>query len=231
MNPAGSEAAEAAGLAAIRAALKASDGCPECDDETAIWFFRDRRMDAAAAASKLEKFLRWRKELGELTPDVIAQSVSAGAAYVHPHLDKEGRAVIVVEISKHVISKRDIEVAQKHAVWAVEECIKKMNNTPNSSGAIYAVWDMKDFGGANADLDLARYCILDVFREYYPKRLSQVAAIDSPWAFKPVWALLKPIIGKYSSVVQFCKLEEVIANFNEGEAPACLTNPARFKGA
>ena len=32
---------------------------------------------------------------------------------------------------------------------------------------------MKGFGGANADLDLARYCILDVFREYYPKRLSQ----------------------------------------------------------
>ena len=34
---------------------------------------------------------------------------------------------------------------------------------------------------------------------------------------------LKPIIGKYSSVVQFCKVPEVIANFKEGEAPACLT--------
>jgi len=25
--------------------------------------------------------------------------------------------------------------------------------------------------------------------------------VDAPWAFRPVWALLKPLIGKYSSVV------------------------------
>ena len=83
------------------------------------------------------------------------------------------------------------EEAKKHAVAAVEECLTKMENTPGGSGAIYAVWDMRGFSGSNADLDLAKFCILDVFREYYPKRLSQVAAIDSPWAFKPVWAILK----------------------------------------
>ena len=33
---------------------------------------------------------------------------------------------------------------------------------------------------------------------------------------------VKPIIGKYSSVVQFCKVPDVVANFKEGEAPACL---------
>ena len=64
---------------------------------------------------------------------------------------------------------------------------------------------MRGFSGANADLDLAKFCILDVFRKYYPKRLEQVAAVDSPWAFKPVWAILRPIIGKYSSVVKFAR--------------------------
>ena len=86
---------------------------------------------------------------------------------------------------------------------AVEECLEKMENTPGGSGAIYAVWDMKGFSGSNADLDLAKFCILDVFREYYPKRLSQVAAIDSPWAFKPVWAILK--VGPSHSLVGFAR--------------------------
>lgn len=223
MNAKGSAEEEAAGLAAVLASLEASSGCPSCDDETALWFLRDRKMDVEAAAAKLEKFLRWRAEVGDITDDDIASSVEAGAAYVHPHLDVEGRAVIIVEIAKHVIKERDLEAAKKHAVRAVEECIRKMEDTPGGSDAIYAVWDMKGFSGSNADLDLAKFCILDVFREYYPKRLSQVAAIDSPWAFKPVWAILKPIIGKYSSVVQFCKVPDVVANFKEGEAPACLT--------
>ena len=51
----------------------------------------------------------------------------------------------------------------------------------------------------------------------------QVAAVDSPWAFKPIWAILKPIIGKYSSVVKFCKVQDVLDNFEEGKAPVCLT--------
>ena len=95
------------------------------------------------------------------------------------------------------------EESKKHAVAAVEECLEKMENTPGGSGAIYAVWDMKGFSGSNADLDLAKFCILDVFREYYPKRLSQVAAIDSPWAFKPVWAILKA--GPCHSFVVFAR--------------------------
>ena len=134
--------------------------------------------------------------------------------------------MIVVEIAKHIIKDRDLEVSKKHAVHAVEQCLKMMEDAPNGSGSIYAVWDMRDFSGANADLDLAKFCILDVFRKYYPKRLNQVAAIDSPWAFKPVWAILKPIIGKYSSVVQFVKADDVLKNFEPGKEPKCLTTGA-----
>lgn len=226
MNAAGSPEEEAAGLASVRAALEAKGDCPPCDDQTALWFLRDRKMDAEAAAEKLEDFLRWRADLGVITDEDIKPSIDAGAAYVHPHLDKEGRAVIVVEIAKHIIKDRDLEVSKKHAVHAVEQCLKMMEDAPNGSGSIYAVWDMRDFSGANADLDLAKFCILDVFRKYYPKRLNQVAAIDSPWAFKPVWAILKPIIGKYSSVVQFVKAEDVLKNFEPGKEPKCLTTGA-----
>ena len=226
VNAVGSAEEEAAGLAKVRAVLDANDGCPAVDDETVVWFLRDRKMDADAAAIKLEQFLRWRQDLGHITENDIQASLKDNAAYVHPHLDKEGRAVIVVEISKHILKNRDLDAAQKHAVWAVEKCLTMMDESEKGSGGIYAVWDMRGFSGANADLDLAKFCILDVFRKYYPKRLEQVAAVDSPWAFKPIWAILKPIIGKYSSVVKYCKVKDVLDNFNEGEAPACLTEGA-----
>jgi len=226
VNVSGSAEEEAAGLAAVRATLDKSQGCPAVDDETVLWFLRDRRMDAEAAAEKLEEFLRWRQDLGPITEKDITASLRENAAYVHPHLDKQGRAVIVVEISKHILKNRDLDAAKKHAVWAVEKCLTMMEESSEGSGGIYAVWDMRGFSGANADLDLAKFCILDVFRKYYPKRLEQVAAVDSPWAFKPIWAVLKPIIGKYSSVVKFVKVKDVLENFNEGEAPACLTEGA-----
>ena len=226
VNASGSAEEEAAGLVAVRAALDKSEGCPPVDDETVLWFLRDRRMDADAAAEKLEQFLRWHRDLGPISEADIAASLRDNAAYVHPHLDKEGRAVIVVEIQKHILKNRDLAAAQKHAVWAVEKCLTMMEEDARGSGGIYAVWDMRGFSAANADLDLAKFCILDVFRKYYPKRLEQVAAVDSPWAFKPIWAILKPIIGKYSSVVKFCKVQDVLDNFNEGEAPACLMEGA-----
>jgi hypothetical protein len=81
MNAAGSAEEEAAGLAATRAILDASDGCPSADDETMLWFLRDRKMDPAATATKLEKFLRWRADLGSISDGDIATSVEAVGLY------------------------------------------------------------------------------------------------------------------------------------------------------
>ena len=74
VNAQGSAEEEAAGLAAVRAKLDASDGCPPCEDETVIWFLRDRKMDVDATAEKLEGFLRWRADVGDITEDQIAPS-------------------------------------------------------------------------------------------------------------------------------------------------------------
>ena len=92
-------------------------------------------MDVDATAEKLEGFLRWRADVGDITEDKIAPSLASNAAYVHPHLDKEGRAVIVVEIAKHMKDDRDLDSAKLHAVWAVEKCLKMMEESPAGSGA------------------------------------------------------------------------------------------------
>ena len=44
--------------------------------------------------------------------------------------------------------------------------------------------------------------------------------VDAPWAFKPVWAVVKPLLRKYGALVRFVSAEEVKqVYFAEGEAP------------
>ena len=57
-------------------------------------------------------------DVGVIADEDIATSVGAGAAYVHPHLDVEGRAVIVVEIAKHNLKERDLAGGRRDGgVW------------------------------------------------------------------------------------------------------------------
>ncbi len=46
-------------------------------------------------------------------------------------------------------------------------------------------------------------------RRYYPKRVGQVLFVDAPWVFQPAWQVIKPLMRKYSALVQFVSAEQV----------------------
>lgn len=50
---------------------------------------------------------------------------------------------------------------------------------------------------------------IDVFFQYYPKRLSQLLLVDAPWVFRPLWAAVKPAMGKYSQLATFVSKDEL----------------------
>ena len=87
---------------------------------------------------------------------------------------------------------------------------------------ICSVWDLRGYSGKNADLELAKFCVVDLYREYYPKRLGHVAIVDAPFIFRPVWAIISPLIGKYKNIVKFMPAKDVVEYFNPGEAPECF---------
>ena len=43
----------------------------------------------------------------------------------------------------------------------------------------------------------------------------KVLFIEAPFVFRPVWALVKPLLGKYSSLVRFVSLDEANEYFPE----------------
>ena len=97
------------------------------------------------------------------------------------------------------------------------------SSSPSSGNStvetLLGIFDLRGFGPKNADLSFARF-LVDACFLYYPRRLGAVLFVDSPWAFKPVWAVVKPLLGKYGALVRFVSAEEVTkVYFAEGEAP------------
>ena len=73
------------------------------DEDMLKWFLRDRDFDVAEAASKLRKATKWREKMrpDALSEDDVYVQLSTGKGYVHTHLDKLGRPVLVVRVARH----------------------------------------------------------------------------------------------------------------------------------
>lgn len=65
---------------------------------------------------------------------------------------------------------------------------------------------------------------IEAFFKYYPRRVGQVLLVESPWLFKPLWQVLKPLMGKYSALVRFVSVDDLKKEFFTPE-----TLPAEFK--
>ena len=44
--------------------------------------------------------------------------------------------------------------------------------------------------------------------DIYPKRIGQVLLVGAPLVFQPVWQIIKPLLGKYATLVQFVSPQE-----------------------
>ncbi|XP_078149327.1 sec14p-like phosphatidylinositol transfer family protein isoform X1 [Carex rostrata] len=177
------------------------------DEEMILWFLKDRKFSVEESVSKLSKAIKWRQEFGvtELSEESVKELYKTGKAYVHDHLDKYGRPVLVVVGSKHLPAKQDPVMNQKLCVLLVERALSKL---PPGSENILGIFDLRGFNIENGDFQFLKF-LIDVFYYYYPKRLSQVLFVDAPFVFKPMWQLVRPLLKSYASLVRFCDAETV----------------------
>jgi hypothetical protein len=238
---------EAAALAALLARTGALPHGP-VDEETAIWvggeggegetgvgrtapaapastlsppgpqFLRDRNLDVDAAVNKLARYLAWRADVRphELTADDVAAEAATGKAYLHPFPDAAGRPAVVIRCAKHVIGAAPLRKSVELASTVLDAAVASL---PPDSETLVGIFDLRGFGPRNADLAFARF-LVDACFLYYPRRLGAVLFVDAPWAFKPVWAIVRPLLKKYAALVAFVSADDVVASFKPGEAPA-----------
>lgn len=165
--------------------LKLRLGANAPSDETLRWFLRDRSLDVREANDKIRATLNWRRQIGwnRLSYADVGAEKQLCKAWVHDGFDVLGRPVVLMVPARHLTGRFPLRNTQKICALVAEEALGKM---PEGCETVLAVFDMRGFGPLNADLLLARF-LVDLFFEYYPRRLGHVAVVASPWVFEPVW--------------------------------------------
>ena len=184
-----------------------SDAPHSLDQDTVRWFLRDREFDPVEAEEKIVKTAQWRKKIGydTLSPEEFALEQTRGKVRLYEHRDILERPVIILDASKHRIGEFPVDSTQKLCAYAVKEAMDQL--TPDA-GTFITIFDLRNFGTSNADLQFVRYMI-DLFFVYHPKRLGQSLLVEAPWVFQPVWQFVKPLLRKYAALVRFVDASQV----------------------
>ncbi len=174
------------------------------------WFIRDRKLDGEAALKKIVKYQSWRKEnfsQESLNAPSVIEEAKTGKAVLMKERDVLGRPVVLVTLIKHEVATRVLEDTQKLCVKLLDEGLEELKKEGFEQETVMCVYDLRGFSMKNADIDFTKFFISCIF-DYYPKRISQVLLVEAPFVFKPVWGIIKPLMGKYSSLVKFVKAKE-----------------------
>lgn len=205
------------------------------------WFLRDRRLDVAAAAAKLERCLRWRQEfrVDTLSPESFSSELSTRKGYLHRHRDLAGRPVLVAIARRHNVLNRVFEESCRMCAFFMERAMDQLGTLEpplqpiQDGGRRFAegeapstqpeqalgIFDVRDFSPLQADLEFAGF-LINMLHSYYPGRTGRVLFVGAPKVFKDFWAGLQPVLGRYAALADFVTVEEVQRRyFAEGMAP------------
>ncbi|MCO5605941.1 hypothetical protein L7F22_060127 [Adiantum nelumboides] len=111
----------------------------------------------------------------------------------------------------------DLVESEKLCIYLLE---KALGQLPPGKDKILGIFDLRGFTSKNGDLKFVKF-LVDVFFNYYPKRLDQVLFVEAPFIFQPGWNMVKPWLKSYASLVRFCTAEVVRQEyFTSDTAPA-----------
>ncbi|CAI5490655.1 unnamed protein product [Closterium sp. Naga37s-1] len=169
------------------------------DDAMLRWFLKDRKYKVEPTVEKLAKAIKWRHEFGVagLTAADVAEEGATGKAFLHEYADVDGRPVIVVVAAKHFPDSSRLVYSQQLCAYLIERAIERL---PEGEEQFRGIFDLRGFTAKNTDLAFVKFMI-DVFFNYYPKRLHQVLFVDAPFIFQPGWKVMKPLLKSYANLV------------------------------
>lgn len=138
---------------------------------------------------------------------------------------RTGEPIYWLQVSRHVPSNQ----AQKEIVNVVhyyQEWLTLLMVPPVERKLI--VFNLKDFGLRNMDWWTIFYIVKTVER-FYPETVSNFIVWNPPWIFKPIWAILRPLLDPVvvSKVVILYTLEELDKYVPKNRVPIDALDPAK----
>jgi len=195
----------------------AGEGCGKVfrtdDHAIADLFLRDRRGDIQQASEKLREAVEWRKTFGDIPiPEHLyrEEESETGKCALHHKLDRDGRAVIIVRVDRHVINDFPLESSKALCVATIEKALEQLDQR----GEISVIFNLNGFGLRNADFAFAKFLVKTLYK-YYPQRLGAAYMVDAPLLFQGPWKIVKPWLRRYASLVTFLPSNKVSGLFDD----------------
>eukprot|EP00730_Choanoeca_flexa_P000013 TRINITY_DN10004_c0_g1_i1.p1 TRINITY_DN10004_c0_g1~~TRINITY_DN10004_c0_g1_i1.p1 ORF type:complete len:353 (+),score=38.44 TRINITY_DN10004_c0_g1_i1:87-1145(+) len=175
------------------------------DEDTCSRFLRARKGDIAAAIKQYVDAEKWFKEVGFDT--ILDQPDKDEAVYQRycPHAnlayDREHRPVyfertgavklpeVVKELSPELLITRHVR-QQAIAMRRLQDTSKRLGRPIEKQ---VVIMDLKNLSlrPDSVGLSIFKECIR-IDQNYFPERLECFFFLNSPWIFRPLWAIVKP---------------------------------------
>lgn len=153
-------------------------------------YLRASKWNEAAAATRLQATLVWRREYGveSHTADYISEENETGKQFILGY-DNEGRPCLYLSPHKQNTKKSDKQI--QHLVYMLERSIDLM---PPGQETLAILVNFKDTRkGDGATVGQGRQTI-NILQNHYPERLGRSCVQDTPWIIWGFFKLINPFI-------------------------------------
>jgi len=134
-----------------------------------------------------------------------------------PTRDVLGRPVIIVVARRHSASRRNLASSQALCLDVLEDAVAACDQYIEQ---FITIVDLRAIGPDQVDLKFI-YWLITTLRNYYPKRLGQIAIMDAPTLlFQTAWSIIEPTLGKHAAMVRLVSSSDIRRYyFRSGEVP------------
>ncbi|KAA0191564.1 hypothetical protein HAZT_HAZT005225, partial [Hyalella azteca] len=143
--------------------------------------------DQALALEMVIDTFKWRKELSvnDLTHDQLNKKlIDIGNLFPH-NRDTDGFRMLIFSVSKHTKGVHDMDDMKKLLIYWLERLERE-----EYGKWISVVFDMRDTGMKNMDMEFIQYMI-HLFKCYYPWILNNIIVLEMPWLLNAMWTIIK----------------------------------------
>mmetsp|Transcript_18317 Transcript_18317/g.31729 ORF Transcript_18317/g.31729 Transcript_18317/m.31729 type:complete len:310 (+) Transcript_18317:143-1072(+) len=189
---------------------------------------RNHNVDNALELLKISE--KWRIKNTPVDTSACLNEIRCGLAWISGH-DKQGRALVYVDVTVLDKNTRDLEKTTNFAVWMISQAVE--SSMANNQEQICLLFDLANFGLKTMDYQLVKN-LLFLLSNAFPERTAYLFIMNAPTLFKGFWSVIKPWIDEGTArKIQFLSVQQLVERefADMDQLPEQLGGPRKFEPA
>lgn len=163
------------------------------DDDYVRRFHMHCHNTQERALAMIENNFRWRKtnRVNDVKAEDVKKFMDLKNLFIH-NRDKDGCKLLIFLVFKHFKGVNTLDEIKVFFIYWMERLEREEHGK-----WISIVFDMRDTGMKNMDIDLISY-VINMFKEHYPWILNYILVLEMPWLLNAMWKIIKNMLPEES---------------------------------